>query len=271
MGFPSRWAVRCTFAPMVARADYGLDAPAVVRNLTLVGAFGLGIFGIILLGLWSGRLPLGANVVLDVEPMALAIGLTCSAMAVYMVWSSKVGKTKEREKLLNSLALKGTERVLDVGCGRGLMLIGAARRLTTGSAVGIDVWQSEDLSGNRAEATLENARLEGVEDRVSVQTADMRTLPFPDGSFDAVVSKAAIHNLYERADRAKALSEIARVLAPGGKLLLDDIRHLREYEAELRSCHLTDIRRLGNPLLEVFLALLTWGSLRPGVVMARKV
>lgn len=256
---------------MVARADYGLDAPAVVRNLTLAGAFGLGIFAIIQLGLWSGRIRLGANVVLEASPMALAIGLTCSAMAIYMVWSSKFGKAKEREKLLNTLALKGTERVLDVGCGRGLMLIGAAQRLTKGNAVGIDIWQSVDLSGNHAEATLENARLEGVQDRVSVQTADMRALPFSDGSFDVVMSKAAIHNLYERAERAKALSEIARVLAPGGKLLIDDIRHLREYEAELRSHNLTDFHRLGNPVLEVFLAVLTWGSLRPAVLTARKV
>lgn len=202
--------------------------------------------------------------------MALAIGLSCGAMALYMVWSSKRGKVGEREKLLDRLALKGNERVLDVGCGRGLMLIGAAKRLTTGSAVGVDIWQSEDLSGNRAEATLENAALEGVRDRVRVETADMRKLPFPDASFDVVVSKAAIHNLYSRADRAKALEEIARVVAPGGQVLIDDIRHLNEYEAALRARHLTDFRRFGSRLLEAFLALLTWGSLRPGVLLARK-
>jgi len=38
--------------------------------------------------------------------------------------------------------------VLDVGCGRGLLLIGAARRLTTGKAVGVDIWQAEDRVGN---------------------------------------------------------------------------------------------------------------------------
>ncbi len=203
--------------------------------------------------------------------MALVIGLCCGAMALYMVWSSKHGKAAERERHLDRLALKGHERVLDVGCGRGLMLIGAAKRLTTGTAVGIDLWQSEDLSGNHAEATLENAELEGVKDRVRVETADMRRLPFPDASFDVVVSKAAIHNLYARAERAKALNEIARVLAPGGQLLIDDIRHLKEYEAVLRARHLTDLRRYGSPLLAAFLALLTWGSLRPDILMARKV
>jgi hypothetical protein len=61
---------------------------------------------------------------------------------------------------------------------------------TTGEATGVDIWQAEDLSGNRPEATLENARREGVEDRVRIHTADMRKLPFPDGTFDVVVSRA---------------------------------------------------------------------------------
>ena len=140
-------------------------------------------------------------------------------MALWMLWSSKIGKVREREKLLDRIPWTGAERVLDVGCGRGLLLVGAARRLTTGRAVGIDIWQAEDLSGNRPEATLENARLEGVADRVEVQTADMRKIPFPDGSFDVVVSSQAIHNIYDSAGRAQAIGEIARVLAPGGRAL----------------------------------------------------
>jgi arsenite methyltransferase len=254
---------------MAARANYGLDAPSVVRNLTLAGVAGLATFASIATGLWSGRIALG-GVELDVSGMGLGIGLGCSGMAAYMLWSSSFGKLAERDRLLNLLTWRGSERVLDVGCGRGLMLIGAAKRLTTGSAVGVDIWQAEDLSGNRAEATLENVRSEGVEKRVRVETADMRALPFPDASFDVIVSKAAIHNLYERADRAKALGEMARVLAAGGQLLLDDIRHLGEYESELRGRGLTDIRRIGNAALAAFLTVLTWGSLRPGVLMARK-
>src|SRR5262249_35100229 len=132
---------------------------------------------------------------------------------------------RERERLLDNIRWTGAERVLDVGCGRGLMLIGAAKRLTTGNAVGVDIWQAQDLSCNKPEATLENARVEGVSDRVEVRTADMRQLPFPEDSFDVVVSCAAIHNLYEASDRAEAIGEIARVLKPGGRAVIDDIRH----------------------------------------------
>jgi ubiquinone/menaquinone biosynthesis C-methylase UbiE len=259
-----------TNAGTPARADYGLDAPSVVRNLLLVSAASLATYGSIAAGLWAGRVPLGGGVVLELPAMMLGVGLGCGFMAAYMAWTSKFGKVAEREKLLDLLALSGAERVLDVGCGRGLLLVGAARRLTTGSAVGVDIWQSEDLSGNRPEAALENARREGVLGRVRVETADMRTLPFPDEAFDVVVSRAAVHNLYARADRAKALGEMARVLAPGGTVLIDDIRHLPEYEAELRARQLTDFRLLGSRLAAAALAVLTWGSLRPGVLLARK-
>ncbi len=118
--------------------------------------------------------------------------------------------------LLDAAALRPGERVLDVGCGLGLMLIGAARRLTTGKATGIDIWQVEDLSGNRAEATLENARREGVADRVEVQTADMRKMPFPDASFDVVLCTQVLEH---STDPAQAVRELARVTAPGGRVL----------------------------------------------------
>jgi ubiquinone/menaquinone biosynthesis C-methylase UbiE len=187
-----------------------------------------------------------------------------------MVWSSRVGKVRERERLLDALPWTGAESVLDVGCGRGLMLIGAAKRLKSGRAVGVDIWQAEDLSGNRPDATLENARLEGVADRVEVKTADMRKLPFEAAAFDAVVSSKAIHNVYSAAGRAEAIREIARVLKPGGRALIDDIRHGSEYAAELARAGCGDVRRLDSRAGSAFLALVTFGSLRPATLLARK-
>lgn len=127
-----------------------------------------------------------------------------------MIWDSKVGKLRTREHLLGRITWKGDERVLDVGCGRGLMLIGAAKRLASGEATGIDLWHAEDLSGNRPEATLENARREGVTEKIRVETGDMRQLPFADASFDVVVSRAAIHNLYAIVDTVQWPGKVYR-------------------------------------------------------------
>ncbi len=104
-----------------------------------------------------------------------------------------------------------------------------------------------DQSGNAEQVTRRNAALEGVTDRVELHTADMRKLPFDDGSFDVVVSSLAIHNLPGAGERARALCEAARVLKPGGKLMIADVRYTRVYARELAACGLkiTERRSLG--------------------------
>jgi SAM-dependent methyltransferase len=131
------------------------------------------------------------------------------------------GKLRIWERELDRAAFAGDECLLDMGCGRGMVLIEAARRLPTGRAVGVDLW-SKDQSGNRPEATLANAAAAGVAERVEVHTADMTSLPFPDASFDAVTSALAIHNIPSREGRYRALDEAMRVLHPGGQLLIAD-------------------------------------------------
>ncbi|HEX4438536.1 MAG TPA: class I SAM-dependent methyltransferase [Thermoanaerobaculia bacterium] len=257
------------------RADYGLDAPGVVRNLFLVAAAGLVLVVLRAAGIWPGVVRFSLGGVKFVFPLVTMLewtGAGCLAMGIWMIRSSRVGKVRDRERLLDAILWTGGESVLDIGCGRGLMLIGAAKRLTPGSgrAVGVDIWQAEDLSGNRPDATLENARLEGVSDRVEVKTADMRKLPFPAATFDVIVSSKAIHNIYSFAGRAEAIREIARVLKPGGRVLIDDIRHGVQYAAELSRAGCDDVRRLDSRAGSALLGLITFGSLRPATLLARK-
>ena len=157
------------------------------------------------------------------------IGLSFLIVSGVMVLSSRFAKPRIRDRILDSIPWRGDENVLDVGCGRGLFLIGAAKRLKTGKATGVDVWRSEDLSGNTAEATMKNAQAEGVAQRIKIESADARQLPFAANSFDVVVSSLAIHNISSAEERAKALREIARVIKPGGYLAILDIFHTGEY------------------------------------------
>jgi len=246
-------------------ADYGIDAPYVIRNLLIAGAAALLIFVVMATGLWSGRI--GPVRFGRLGFLYMAIGLIVSAFGMW--WGSRFGKIRERDRLLSRIDWRGDERVLDVGCGRGLLLIGAARRLTTGKATGIDIWQSEDLSGNKPEATIDNAKSEGVENRVEVKTADMRKMPFADGTFDVILSRAAIHNLYSADDRASAVREIARVLRPGGRALIDDIRHPAEYTSVLAESGCT-VQRLSSAANAFFWTIVTLGSLHPATLLATK-
>jgi SAM-dependent methyltransferase len=212
------------------RADYGIDAPPQVRNLAIAG------IACALAGL-SLKLLLTAT-----QPTISFVSLVCGLAAAFcllftaglMVWSSKKGKLIFRERLLDSVFLRGDETIVDIGCGRGLLLNAAARRLPRGKAIGIDLWQSQDQSGNRPEVTLANARAEGVAHRVEIKTADMRKLPLPDGTADVVVSNIAIHNIPDKQGRSEAVKEIARILKAGGQVALADLRAVDEYAQTLK-------------------------------------
>ncbi|MFS8071935.1 MAG: class I SAM-dependent methyltransferase, partial [Byssovorax sp.] len=183
------------------------------------------------------------DLALQIVSMGRVTAIWCAISASVMVWGSRVGKLRLRDRILDGLALRGDEQVLDVGCGRGLLLLGAARRLPKGKASGIDLWQKQDKEGSTPDTTRENARIEGVEARIELTTGDMRKLPFPARRFDVVLSSWAIHNIHDAADRRRAILEIVRVLKPGGRVRIIDIRHTAEYEGALREAGLVDVTR----------------------------
>jgi arsenite methyltransferase len=218
------------------RGDYGYDAPYAL--LMFAGAAAAAWIGAFVLQ-WSGA----ANAALTLAAYAVFF----SANAASFFYTTRRGKFLEWERILDDLSLRGNEAVLDMGCGRGAVLTAVARRLTTGRVTGVDIWSAMDQSGNAPDVTAQNASLEGVTDRVQIETADMRALPFPDASFDIVVSSLAIHNIRSNEDRRKAIAGAVRVLKPGGRLAIADIRATALYEDALRAFGTTDVtrRRLG--------------------------
>jgi SAM-dependent methyltransferase len=219
------------------RPDYGIDSPAmVIGELALAGVAGLGAWLLFALG----------NAHLFVIPLwgiSLAIGVYLLIMAVGMLDYSLRGKLRIRDQMLRSIAWSGHERVLDVGCGRGLLLVGAAQRLTDGNATGVDRWVRGAVSGNGPQAVLRNAELASVADRVDVCDCDARELPFPDEAFDVALSNFVLHELDTPVERAQMLSEIARILKPGGRVALVDFIFTGEAERTLRAQGMEDVRR----------------------------
>jgi len=180
------------------------------------------------------------------------VGILAKAGAVAMLgvaagyfYSTGPGKLSVWRELLEELDLRGDEHLLDVGCGRGAVLISAAHRLPRGRATGADIWRLRDQTGNSRAAAERNARVEGVADRVELVEADARDLPFPSDSFDVVVSNLTFNNIHGTEERARALREAVRVLRPGGRMRIVDARADR-YAAVLRmaGCSDVEVRRL---------------------------
>src|SRR5436853_5906466 len=118
--------------------------------------------------------------------MLTVYALFFSGNACSFFYTTRRGKFAVWDEILDGLHLRGDERVLDMGCGRGAVLVAVARRLTTGRVTGIDIWSTKDQSGNARDVTLRNASVEGVAGRVQIETADMRALPHPDAALAAV-------------------------------------------------------------------------------------
>jgi len=228
---------------LTTKLDYGVDAPAVMRSFFIFGTlcFLLAIFAphIIHLG------PVDINARSFYWPAGFLIG-----EGFLFLLYVKVGKFKHRDFMLSLHNWRGDEDVLDVGCGRGLLLAGVAKRIVvlngTGHATGIDVWSNVDMGGNSAAATQHNLDLEGVASLCTLISQPAQDMTFADSTFDVVVSNLCLHNIYDPPTRRRALDQIVRVLKPGGVTLISDYKLTGEYAKEFANAGLVVEKKRGN-------------------------
>jgi SAM-dependent methyltransferase len=117
------------------------------------------------------------------------------------------GTDEEHRMALSMLSIEPSDRVLDVACGPGNFSRDFARAASDGLVVGIDA----------SAPMLDVAVRDTASDNVAYLRGDARALPFRDGSFDAVCCFAALYLIEEP---MRALAEIVRVLAPGGRVAI---------------------------------------------------
>lgn len=206
-------------------SDYRPTVPAPVVTLGTIGA--LAVVG-------SPRLRRGRH--RAASRLAAAIGLAAMSPAVVLgVLTSYLRRNRAqiRAGILDAVEWSPSAWVLDVGCGTGMLLNGAALRVPQGRAVGIDIWDPH-AGGGTLDVLMANARAEGVAERVEIKYADARSLPFADGLFDIVLCGGAVHHIIrDRSDLEGVLGEMVRVLKPGGRLVIWDVPHMVEVSAAI--------------------------------------
>ena len=175
-----------------------------------------------------------------VVPLALACVL--GALAIWRHWSQWIlvvagvivawavvglflvnvvfGINEPLELPTTRFLISGSGRVLDAGAGSGRAGVGVLLARPKAIVTGLDIYSGYwGIDENTPERFMRNAQIAGVADRAEARTGDMRDMPFKDDEFDAVISSYAIDHLRGEG-LVKAISEMARVLKPGGEFLV---------------------------------------------------
>jgi ubiquinone/menaquinone biosynthesis C-methylase UbiE len=134
-----------------------------------------------------------------------------------------------RQMTINLARIQPGEQVLDVGCGTGTLAIEVARRVgKAGRVVGIDP-STEQIARARAKGARRHLPIE-------FQVGVIEQLSFPDQSFDVVLSTLMMHHLPASLKR-QGLTEIARVLKPGGRLIIADFIPKKDRQGQAARFH----------------------------------
>lgn len=153
---------------------------------------------------------------MSIPPMTT--GRTLDHVAAVYDWLSPLMTFGQERRIgrraLDLLPLSGDERVLDVGCGTGLLTLDLAVRLCHGGqAVGLDAAPRMLAVARRKAAGLDNVRFDA---------AAAESLPYPTASFNHAVSAMFFHHV-DRELKRRALDELQRVVKPGGRLVIVDV------------------------------------------------
>jgi ubiquinone/menaquinone biosynthesis C-methylase UbiE len=143
------------------------------------------------------------------------------------VFRGQLGELRQRTATL--AGMQPGDAVLDVGCGTGTLAMEVARRVgRAGRVAGVDPG-IEQIARARAKAARRHVPIE-------FQVGVIEQLPFPDQTFDVVFSTLMMHHLPASLQR-QGLAEIARVLKPGGRLVIADFKRKQERQGQAARFH----------------------------------
>lgn len=212
--------------------DFGYSWPVVWGQLIPMALFG-GLAG---LGLWRGWR----------RWLIVALSIPAAWATFSLVTIHAFGINAPQPLPTERFLASGSGRVVDVGAGSGRAAVGLLLARPQVTVTAVDIYSGYfGIDDNTPERFMVNARIAGVADRATVVVGDARALPLATGEYDGVISSYAIDHI-TRDDIPKALSEVRRVLKPGGEFLLIIVNV--DWWALLTSPHAMAHHPRANPL-----------------------
>lgn len=151
------------------------------------------------------------------------VGVLGLILLAFLIYCHRVMGPLEREchvMLRDRLPRDFSGTCLDIGAGSGALCIRVAKSYPEAEVHGIDVWGGHwDYSMDMCRA---NAEAEGVAERVTFRQGSADAIPYPDDSFDAIVSNMVFHEIRSIPDKKRLFAEALRVLKPGGIFAIQD-------------------------------------------------
>jgi len=214
---------------MSKNADYGNWVPAAMMKMLWSATAVLTVVTALLLILLKTKIP---GIIL------LVITLMALCMTVYMQKCRRMfdfnggGVMGEVHQFLTdhfpweeSRKKQGIEdgsgQILDIGCGAAALTNRIAKTYANAHITGIDFWGAEWSYAK--EQCEKNAKLEGVDERVTFQKGDAAKLDFEDATFDGAVSNFVFHEVRSAKDKRDVVREALRVIKPGGAFAFQDM------------------------------------------------
>jgi ubiquinone/menaquinone biosynthesis C-methylase UbiE len=162
------------------------------------------------------------------------------------------------DRILDLFGAPAGATILDAGCGTGSHTARLARR-------GFSV-QAIDFSDHALEHARRNLQGQGFDDRVAFRQADLLDLPFPDGEFEYAVCWGVLLHV---PDVERAVTELARVIAPGGMLAISETNLRSAQTLALRAAR-TALRRSGDQIKSRPSGLEKWRTTSSGELVTRQ-
>lgn len=185
----------------------------------LAAALVIGALAALVWALWGGVV---WGIVLTVAAVFFMMSTAYFLYARHM-FSPKGGGVQQKvvDGLLSRIRWDGKGEALDIGCGSGHLAIHIARKFPEARVTGTDYWGGA-WAYNKAQCE-NNAAAEGVADRMDFARASASKLPYPDESFDLVVSNMVFHEVMDTRDKRAPIKEALRVLKKGGAFVFQDL------------------------------------------------